>query len=139
MASKYIKEIKSDCIDENIVAFGDIIVNEGIFVRGNITANSGNVYIKSKAVVMGDVFATINVFIDDGASAIGTIRAHAIQNNGKIVEGIINAKIFKSFGESSGKIKANMVLLGEYATHRGMIDAICSKIDLEARYLKEDK
>lgn len=138
MASKYVKKIKSDCIDENIEAFGDIIVDKGIFVRGNITANSGNVYIKPKAVVMGDVFATINVFIDDGASVIGTIKAHAIQNNGKM-SGIINAKIFKSFKESSGKIKANLVLLGEGAVHEGPIDAICSKIDKEARYFKEGK
>lgn len=135
--SRYIKVIRSDR-NENIEVFGDVIVSEKVFINGDITANSGSVYIRPGAVVKGNILASINVFIDENALAVGTIKSFSIENCGKII-GIVDANFFKSSGESSGIIKSKMVLLREHAVHKGLIDAICSKIDSEARFLKGDE
>jgi cytoskeletal protein CcmA (bactofilin family) len=136
--SKYSKEITLDRIDEDVEAFLDVIICKGVFVRGKIVANNGSVYVEPGAIIKGDIFAGINVFVDEDALVVGAIKSFAIENRGEIEGGIIETNHFMSFGKSSGKIKAKMVLLGEYAIHEGEINAMCLKIDTEARHLKED-
>jgi cytoskeletal protein CcmA (bactofilin family) len=125
--------------ESDVEAFGDIVVQEGVFIKGNVLANSGSVFLKNGSIVKGDVFASINVYIDKDASIIGTIKGFSIENHGEIQGDILDANFYRSFGKSSGKIRSKMVLIGEFATHEGPIESICSKIDQNGRHLlKED-
>ena len=130
--SKYRKIIKMDS-EAKIETFGDIIIEEGIFIKGDVVANSGSVFLKQGAIIKGDVFASITVHIDQKANIIGKVHGFSVENYGNITGDVNGVGFFRSFGKSSGKIDARMVLLGEYGVHEGPIKSMCVKIDQEAR------
>lgn len=134
---KYLEIIKTDYIGD-ISTYGDIVISQGVFVRGNVFAASGSIFIKPGAVVQGRVEAGINIYIGKEAKIIGQVKAFHVENRGEIKGDVNNVNFFRSFGGiSTGKIEATHVLIGEYGVHNGPIISMCAKIDDQGRHFKD--
>lgn len=81
--SKYKKTIRMDC-EARIETFGDIIIEEGVFIKGDVVANSGSVFLKYGATIKGNVFASIVVHIGQEANIIGKVESFSVENYGNI-------------------------------------------------------
>ena len=125
--SKYLKVIRADQ-DEDISFLGDLVVAQGILLKGEISVGSGSLFIKSGAVVKGNINVSICVNVGKEAKIIGQVRAFCVENRGEI-KGNINANFFKNFGTSTGNVDAKAVIIGEYGVHRGPIKSLCVRID----------
>lgn len=135
--NKYLEIVKAD-YDGDISAYGDIVINQGIFVRGNVFAASGSVFIEPGAIVQGRVEAGINIYIGKKAIIIGRVKAFHVENKGEIKGDVHKVNFYRCFGgTSTGNIEASAVLIGEYGIHRGPINSICTKIDEQGRHFKE--
>ncbi|MFA5232395.1 MAG: polymer-forming cytoskeletal protein [Candidatus Paceibacterota bacterium] len=89
---------------------GDVIVCDGVFVRGSISARSGYVVIRSGAVIVGDIYAEIAVEIEERSVIVGDIAfAHALTNHGLIRGNVQEVRHVRNFGEIVGDIKYSSV------------------------------
>lgn len=132
--SKYLKVIRADQ-DEDINFLGDLVITQGILVKGELFIGFGSVYIKSGAIVKGNINVSICVYVGKEAKIIGEVRAFSVENRGEI-KGNIDANFFKNFGTSTGNVNAKAVIIGEYGVHRGPIESMCVRIDKQGRHFE---
>lgn len=134
MESKYLKVIRADQ-GKDISFLGNLVVEQGVLLRGEVLVGSGSLFIKPGAVVKGDINVSVCVFVSEKAKIIGQVRAFCVENNGEII-GDINANFFKNFGTSIGNIDVKAVIIGEYGVHRGPIKSMCVRIDKQGRHFE---
>jgi len=134
---EYLKVVTADYTGD-ISVYGDVVIGQGIFVRGDVFASSGSVFVRPGAVIRGKVEAGINIYISKEAKIIGQVKAFHVENRGEINGNVHKVNFYRSFGgTSTGKIEAISVLIGKYGVHRGLIDSMCTKINKQGRHFKE--
>jgi len=133
--SDYEKRIKVDRYRDIDFNGSKLIIENKVFVRGDIFISPGSVFVCPGSTIKGNIHANTSVVVERGAMVYGCIESFSVENRGEI-KGNIEANNFVSYmGKSEGNINAKFVLIAEHAVHIGLINAMCKKIHEQGRHL----
>lgn len=80
--SKCLKVIRADQ-DEDISFLGNLVIGQGILLRGKIIVSLGNFFIKSRAIVKGDIDVSVCVYVSKEAKIIGEVEFFLLKTEEK--------------------------------------------------------